>query len=336
MMPMTAAARVETRPTMIERDDATLGDLTPDDTILVECVPNFSEGRDQTVIDAIVTAIRSVPVYHLDTSSDYDHHRTVVTFAGSPKDVLEAAFRGVAAAAQHIDLSQHLGVHPRIGAADVVPLIPLRGISLEDCAQLAHRLGQRIAAELDLPVYLYEAAATRPERANLAYVRRDPYETLVNTIQTDPDRQPDFGSARLGTAGAVAVGARQPLIAFNAYLNTDDATVATDIAQTVRTSGGGLPHLKALGLLVNGQAQVSMNVIDFRRTSLFTILEAVRHEAAKRGVEVTHTELVGLIPRNALLETALTYLQLPTTTRDLILEDRLGAHTHDYRALPFE
>lgn len=307
-----------------------------EDTALVECVPNFSEGRDKTVVEGIVKAIRSAPVYHLDTSSDHDHHRTVVTFAGKPEAVIEAAFRGVAAAAQYIDLSQHRGVHPRIGAADVVPLIPLRGISLEDCAALARELGQRIAAELDLPVYLYEDAAIRPERANLAYVRRDPYEMLVNTIQTDPDRQPDYGPARLGRAGAVAVGARQPLIAFNAYLNTDDVEIAADIARTIRTSGGGLPYLKALGLLVNGQAQVSMNIIDFRRTSLFTILEAVRHEADQRGVTVTKTELVGLIPRNALLETALAYLQLPSITRDLILEDRLGAHTHDYRALPFE
>lgn len=312
----------------------------PDDTVLVECVPNFSEGRDQTIISAIVAAIASTiasaSVHHLDTSSDHDHNRTVVTFAGTPQNVIEAAFRGVATAIQHIDLRQHRGVHPRIGAADVVPLIPLRGVSLNECAKLARQLGQRIASELDLPVYLYEAAALRPERTNLAYVRRDPYETLVNTIQTDPDRQPDYGSARLGTAGAVAVGARGPLIAFNAYLNTDDVEIASTIARTIRTSGGGLPHLKALGLLVKGQAQVSMNIIDFRQTSLFNVLEAVRSEAAKHGVEITHTELVGLIPRNALLESALAYLQLPPSTRDLILEDRLGAHTQDFRALPFE
>lgn len=294
-----------------------------DSSPLIECVPNFSEGRRSEVIEAIVSAITSVPIYHLDTSSDPDHNRTVVTFAGEPDQVLEAAFRGVAAAAERIDLTKHDGVHPRIGAADVVPLIPLRGISLEACADLARQLGKRIADLLGLPVYLYEAAAQRPERANLAYVRRDPYERLVTTIQLDPDRAPDYGPAWLGSAGAVAIGARKPLIAFNAYLDTQDVTIAQEIARQIRQSGGGLPYLKALGLLVGGHAQVSMNVIDFTQTSLFSVMEALRHAAAQHGVQITHTEIVGLVPQNALLETALRYLQLPLEARSLVLEERL-------------
>jgi glutamate formiminotransferase len=304
---------------------------------LIECVPNFSEGRDPEVIAAIVSAITRVPgAHHLDTHSDPDHHRSVVTFAGPPDAVSEAAFRAVEVAATRIDLRAHRGVHPRIGAADVVPLIPLRGLSLAECAELARALGARIAHALDLPVYLYEAAATRPERSNLAYVRRDPYERLCETITTDPDRAPDFGPARLGPAGAVAVGARGPLIAFNAYLDLPDIEVARAVARAVRASGGGLTALKALGLWVDGRAQVSMNLTDFRQTSPLAALEVVRAAAAAHGARVTETELVGLIPRRALLESALVSLQLPPETLDRILEDRLGAQTGDYRALPFE
>jgi glutamate formiminotransferase len=304
---------------------------------LVECIPNFSEGRRQSVIDAIVDAIASQPVHLLDVSSDSDHNRTVVTFVGDPEMAVEAAYEGIAAAAQHIDLDTHTGVHPRIGAADVVPFVPLRDISLEACALLARALGQRVAKGLGLPVYLYEAAALRPERANLAYVRRDPYEKLKSTIQTDPDRAPDYGPATLGTAGAVAIGARPPLIAFNAYLDTDDVKIAQAVARAVRESSGGLPNLKALGVLVNGQAQVSMNVIDYRKTSLFAIMEAVRAAAQQRGAAVTHTEIVGLIPQAALFDTALSYLQLPPqASRPPMLEYRIGEATGDYRELPFE
>lgn len=310
--------------------------MTTHNAPLVECVPNFSEGRRQDVIDRIVASIQSAPIHLLDVSSDPDHNRTVVTMAGEPAAVAEAVFQGVTVATTLIDLRQHDGVHPRIGATDVVPFVPLRGISLADCAGLARSLGQRIATALQLPVYLYEAAALRPERQNLAYVRRDSYERLMETIANDPDRQPDYGPSRLGAAGAVAIGAREPLIAFNAYLDTDDVTIAQAIALAVRESGGGLLHLKALGLLVDGRAQVSMNVLDYRRTGLFTILEAVKQEAARYGVEVVTTEIVGLVPKAALVETAVAYLQLPLRTRDLILEDRLGAVTGDYRDLPFE
>jgi glutamate formiminotransferase len=299
-------------------------------------VPNFSEGRRPEVIEAIVEAIRSAPVHLLDVNSDVDHHRTVVTFFGEPDAVSEAAFRGMQRAVQLIDLDQHEGVHPRIGATDVVPFIPLREISLAECAALARSLGRRVADELEIPVYLYEAAARRPERTNLAYVRRHPYEQLKTTIISDPDRQPDFGWPVLGKAGATAIGARGPLIAFNAFLNSSDVTIAQQIASKVRESGGGLPYLKALGLLVNGQAQVSMNVIDFRHTSLPVILETVRQEAHQLGVEITHTELVGLIPQAALFDAALAYLQLPPSTRQMILETRIGEAVGDYRQLPFE
>ncbi len=302
---------------------------------LVECVPNFSEGRQAEVIAALVDAVQSAPVALLDTSSDPDHNRTVITFAGEPGPVAEAMLRAARVAVARIDLTTHHGVHPRIGAVDVIPFVPLRDISLAECAALARAFGRRLADELDLPVYLYEAAALRPERVNLADVRRGGYELLRTEIAT-PERRPDFGPVRMGTAGATAVGARDPLIAFNAYLNTDDVAVAQAIALAIRASGGGLPYLKALGLLVKGRAQVSMNVIDFRRTSLATIMDRLRAEAARHGVEVVETELIGLVPQAALIDYAIASLQLPPPTRDQVLERRLGAATGDYREVTFE
>ena len=302
---------------------------------LVECVPNFSEGRRSDVIAALAGAIQSMPVALLDVSSDSDHNRTVITFAGEPHAVSEAMFRGVKVAIEQIDLEQHIGVHPRIGAVDVIPFVPLRDISLAECAAIARAFGRRLAEELSLPVYLYEAAAIRPERVNLADVRRGGYEALKTAIHT-PERKPDFGQAQLGTAGAVAVGARAPLIAFNAYLNTDNVRVAEAIAVAIRESGGGLPRLKALGLLVQGQAQVSMNVIDYRETSLFTIMTRLHAEAEKYGVVVTHTELIGLIPQAALNDYALSSLKLPQAVAEQVLERRLGAVTGDYRPVAFE
>jgi glutamate formiminotransferase len=303
---------------------------------LVECVPNFSDGRRKAVIEAIVAAVASAPVHLLDVSSDADHNRTVVTFAGEPEAVAEGAFRGAARAAALIDLTQHTGVHPRIGAVDVVPFVPLRGISLEACAELARALGRRVGEELRLPVYLYEAAAACPERVNLAEVRRGGYEVLREAIQTDPSRAPDFGPRAMGAAGAVAIGARAPLIAFNVYLDTQDVEIARQVAQAIRTSGGGLPYVKALGLLVDGQAQVSINVIDFRRTSLYAIMQAVQAEAARHGARPVRSELVGLIPRAALLDYAGASLLLPPEARGLILEDRLGAAMGDYREAEFD
>lgn len=303
---------------------------------LVECVPNFSEGRRTEVIEAIVDAIVSIPVHLLDVSSDPDHNRTVVTFAGEPANVSEAAFQGIEMAARLINLDEHRGVHPRIGAADVVPFVPLRAVTMDVCIEMARQLGQRVANELQLPVYLYEAAALRPERANLAVVRNPGYEALKTSIQTDVARAPDFGPARLGNAGAVTIGARGPLVAFNVYLDTDDVEVARHIAMTIRTSGGGLPYLKALGLLVKGQAQVSMNIVDYRKTSLHEILETVRSETTKRGTHITHTELVGLVPQRALIDAALAYLQLPESAKELLLEKCLGIKTGDYREVIFE
>jgi len=303
---------------------------------LIECVPNFSEGRNVEVIDAIVRSIASASVSILGVSSDVDHHRTVVTFVGSPDSVVEGAFRGAAAAAERIDLEAHRGVHPRIGAADVIPFIPLRGASLADCATLARRLGARMGDALDIPVYLYEAAATRPERVDLADVRRGGYEALKTAIQSDPTRAPDFGPARLGRAGASAVGARLPLIAFNVYLDTADVAVAQAIARAVRASSGGLTCIKALGLLVGGQAQVSMNLTDFRQTGLDVVLSAVESEARQHGARVERTELVGFAPQAALIDAALVALHLPNTARDLVLEARLGDITGDYRPIPFD
>jgi glutamate formiminotransferase len=305
------------------------------DVPLIECVPNFSEARRQDVIDALVSAIAAQPVHVLNVSSDPDHNRTVITFAGEPKPVVAAAFDVIAAAARLIDLTAHTGVHPRIGATDVVPFVPLRGISLEACAALAIRLGERVGMELGLPVYLYEAAARRPERRSLANIRRGGYEVLREDISS-PSRTPDFGPLHLGSAGAVVIGARAPLIAFNAFLDTNSLGVARAVAHSIRESGGGLPYLRALGLLVGGAAQVSMNITDFRQTSLFRIMSAVRAAAAHHGAQIVRTELIGLIPQAALLDYAIESLQLPMATRDQVLEQCLGAATGDYRPVLFE
>lgn len=303
---------------------------------LVECIPNFSEGRRPAVIAAIVEAIRSSGVYLLDVSSDADHNRTVVTFAGEPDAVGEGAFRGIESAARLIDLRDHSGEHPRIGAADVVPFVPLRDYPMDACVELARRVGERVGRELQLPVYLYDYAAQHPERRTLPQVRRDRYEILTSTIQSDPSRLPDFGPSQLGPAGAVAIGARGPLIAFNIYLDTTDVAVAQAIAVNVRESGGGLPKVRALGMFVNGRAQVSINAVDFRVTGLHAIIDAVRREAATIGTAVTHSELVGLIPQNALANQPPQALQLPDYVADLILEKRLGQFTGDFRPLTFD
>jgi glutamate formiminotransferase len=301
---------------------------------LVECIPNFSEGRRQWVVDAIAESIRAYPVHVLDVNLDHDHNRSVITFAGEPAVVADAAVAAVRTAAAHIDLQTHSGVHPRIGAADIVPFVPLRDVTMAECVALAHAVGRRVGA-LGIPVYLYEAAAQRPERRDLAYVRRGGYEALAREIDV-PEREPDYGPTLIGAAGAVAIGARAPLIAFNAYLETDDVEIAKSIAKAIRASGGGLPYLKAIGVLVNGQAQVSMNATDFRQTSLYTIMTRLHAEAAAHGTRVTHTELIGLTPQAALLDYAVESLGLPLLTRQRTLESRLGEATGDYRPLTFE
>ncbi|MEJ5201892.1 MAG: glutamate formimidoyltransferase [Anaerolineales bacterium] len=291
---------------------------------LVECIPNFSEARRQDVVDAIQQSIQKVPnVYVLDRHSDTDHNRTVITFVGSPSAVEEAAFQAIATAARLIDLNLHTGEHPRIGATDVVPFVPIYDVSMQECVEMARRLGRRVAEELEIPVYLYEEAATREDRRNLENIRRGEYEGLRVEITDNPDRVPDFGPCQLGPAGATVIGARQPLIAFNVYLNTDDVSIAQKIARAVRNSSGGLHYVKALGVLVGGRAQVSMNLTNFRQTTLERVVEMVRREAARYGTTIHHSELVGLIPQEALINAAVWYLQLDSFEPSQILEYQL-------------
>jgi glutamate formiminotransferase/formiminotetrahydrofolate cyclodeaminase len=291
---------------------------------LVECVPNFSEGRRVEVIDAISAAISHVAgVRILDVQSDRDHNRTVITFVGSSEIVVPAALAGVAKAAELIDLESHQGEHPRIGATDVVPFVPISGVTMEECVQLARTLGRRVSDELGIPVYLYEAAATRPDRVNLADIRRGEYEVLKEEIASNPDRAPDFGPAKLGKAGATVIGARAPLIAYNVYLTTDDVSIAKKIASAIRHSSGGLHCVKALGLLVEGRAQVSMNLTDCTRTPIARVVEMIRREAVRYGVAIHHSELVGVTPQAALVDAAQWYLQLDQFKPDQILETRL-------------
>ena len=293
-------------------------------TQLIECIPNFSEARRPEVIDQIVAAITSVEGARLlDRSSDLDHNRTVLTFAGPPAAVEEAAFRAIKTAAELIDLNQHTGAHPRIGATDVCPFVPLSGASMDDCIAIAQRLGQRLGSELSLPVYLYEAAATRPENTNLENIRKGQYERLKTEIELDPNRKPDFGPAKLGAAGATVIGARAPLIAFNVYLTSDDVSIARKIAKAVRHSSGGLRYVKGLGLLVDGRAQVSMNLTNFHETPIPRVVETIRREAQRYGVAIHHSELVGLIPQEALVDAAVWYTQLDQFDKGQILEARL-------------
>jgi glutamate formiminotransferase len=293
---------------------------------IVECVPNFSEGRNSGVIDAIVEAIAAAGAAVLHRTSDPDHNRSVVTFAGAPERAADAAFRAVAQAAARIDLRQHVGVHPRIGATDVVPFVPVSGIGLEDCAALAAEVGRRIWEELGVPVYLYEAAARRPERRNLADIRRGGFEGLREAVRTNPARLPDFGGPELHpSAGATVVGARKFLVAFNVNLATADVEAARRIARKVRASSGGLPCVKAIGLPLasHGLAQVSMNLTDFEVTGVGRAFAAVREEAAREGVAVAGSELIGLAPRAAFEDAAASLLALEAFHRGMVLENRI-------------
>lgn len=272
-------------------------------TKILECIPNFSEGRNKKKIRAIARAIRSVKgVRLLDIHSDSDHHRSVMTFAGRPAVVVKAAFNAVKKASELIDLTKHRGMHPRMGAADVVPLVPISGITEQQAVEMARQLGQRISEELKLPVYLYEKAALRPGRENLAEIRRGGYEGILEEIVKLPHRAPDFGPTKIGPAGAVAVGVRFPLIAFNVNLRSTKLSLAKAIAKKIRESSGGLPHVKAIGLRLarRKMVQVSMNLTDYRVTGPERAFKAVDREAKKTGVEVIESELVGLIPKAAL------------------------------------
>lgn len=290
--------------------------------VIIEAVPNFSEGRRPEVVNAIVAAIQTPGVLLLDSSSDWDHNRSVLTIAGTPAAVVEGLFQAVAIAAQRINLYEHRGEHPRIGATDVVPLVPIQNITLEECAAIATTLGERIATELEIPVYLYEASATRLERRNLATLRRGQFEALVAEITT-PARRPDFGPARIGPAGATVVGARPFLIAWNFYLTTPDVAVARTIARAIRESSGGYPAVKSMGLLVEGQAQVSMNLVDYMQTPLHVVYDAVRTQAQALGVDVDRSELIGLIPQEAMLQAAAHSLRLPTFSAGRIVENAI-------------
>ncbi len=293
----------------------------------VECVPNFSEGRRRDVVEELVRVIAAVPgVVFLDSEMDADHNRSVLTFAGEPEPVVEAAYAVVRRASELIDLNQHHGEHPRMGAADVVPFVPVEGVTLDDCVRLARLLGKRVGEELGIPVFLYEAAATRPERVNLADVRRGEFEGLRELIGRDPARRPDFGPGAIHpTAGAIAIGARRFLVAFNANLNTGDLRVARAIAAAIREQSGGLKHVRALGFSIEGgrRAQVSMNLVNTEATPIHRVLALVRAEAARWGAAVSGCEVVGLIPEAALLDAAEHALQLENFRRDQVLEFRL-------------
>jgi len=293
---------------------------------LVECVPNFSEGRDQAKVDAIIAAMKVDGVYLLDREMDADHNRCVITLVGERNAIAEAAIRGVGKAAELIDLTQHQGAHPRMGAADVVPFIPIEGVTLEDCVAIARNVGQEIWKRFQVPVYLYEAAAATPERQNLENIRRGQFEGIRAEIATNPARKPDFGEARLHpTAGATVVGARKFLIAYNVFLNTPDVAIAKKIAQAVRQSSGGFRYVKGAGFLVRGMAQVSMNLTDFDQTPIARVFEFVKREAARHGVVPVSSEIVGLIPKKALEDAAEWFLQVENFDSSLILENRLAA-----------
>jgi len=290
---------------------------------LVECVPNFSEGRDPAVVDDIVEALRSVPgVLVLDCEMDPDHHRSVITFAAPVEVVGEAAVRAAGRAAERIDLRHHSGQHPRIGATDVIPFVPLEDVTMEECVAIAHRTGEEIWRRCQIPIYYYEAAARDPERAALEKIRRGQFEGLREEVLTSPSRRPDVGGPGLHpTAGATVVGARKSLLAYNIYLDTADVAAAKRIARKIRTSSGGLPAVKAMGLLVGGRAQVSMNLTDFETTGLQEVFEAVRRE----GVPIASSEIIGLIPKKALEAAAAASLRIEPFHPDLILENRLAA-----------
>jgi glutamate formiminotransferase len=293
---------------------------------IVECVPNFSEGRDTAKVEAIIAAMKIDGVYLLDKEMDADHNRCVVTLVGDRDAIAEAAIRGVGKAAEVIDLTKHQGAHPRIGAADVIPFIPIEGVTIEDCVAISRHVAAEIWKRYRVPVYLYEAAALKPERQNLENIRRGQFEGLRTEVTTNADRRPDFGESALHpTAGATVVGARKPLIAYNVYLNTSEVEIGKKIGKAVRFSSGGLRFVKGMGVLVRGQAQVSMNLTDFEQTPIARVFEYVKREAARYGVMPVSSEIVGLIPKKALEEAAEWFLQIENFDSSLILENRLAA-----------
>ena len=298
-----------------------------DSSRLVECIPNFSEGRRPERVKLIADAITAVkPACVLDTHIDPDHNRSVITFAAPPETVVEAAVNAVKQASELIDMRTHQGEHPRLGATDVLPFVPLRGVSMDDCVRIAHEAGAVIARELSIPVYFYERAALRPERVNLEDVRRGALELLREQITSNPERTPDEGLAQVhDSAGAIAVGARPFLIAFNVILRSNDLAIARQIARTIRARNGGLPFLKALGfsLQTRDLVQVSMNLVNYEVTGMTAAYDAIHREAERLGVEVESTEIVGLVPRNALDRNAAYFSKLESFSDSKILEHQL-------------
>jgi glutamate formiminotransferase len=295
---------------------------------LVECIPNFSEGRDRTKVDAIAAAISALPgALVLDLELDADHNRSVITFVAPPETVMEAALAAAARAVELIDLRVHSGVHPRIGAVDVMPFVPLEGMTLAECVQIAERAAAEMWKRLRVPTYLYEAAARRPDRTNLENIRRGQFEGLRDEVRTNPDRAPDFGDPELHpSAGATVVGARKFLIAYNINLGTPDIEIAKRIAKGIRHSSGGFRYVKSMGvpLASRNVAQVSMNLTDFEQTPIHRVFECVRSEAARYGVPVLGSEIVGLIPKKALEATADFYLRFENFQPSLVLENRVA------------
>jgi glutamate formiminotransferase/formiminotetrahydrofolate cyclodeaminase len=298
---------------------------------LIECVPNFSEGTNPDVVDAIVGELTSTQgVKLLDKEMDASHNRAVVSFLGEPEPVVEAAFKAARKAVELIDLTKHKGEHPRMGATDVIPLVPLRNITMKDCVELAKSLGQRIGEELAIPVYLYEAAASRPERENLAQVRSGEFEGLRDAIGKDPSKKPDFGPEKIHpTAGAVAVGARMPLVAFNVNLGSSNISVARKIARAIRFSHGGFRYVKALGFELKdiGLVQISMNLVNTQGTPIQRVFAVIKSEAERYGVPIVGSEIVGLVPMNSMVDVAEHHLRLEGFERDQILEARLLGET---------
>src|SRR6476646_7448598 len=296
---------------------------------LIECVPNFSEGRDPAKVDAIVAAMSAVPgVYVLDKEMDADHNRSVVTLAGDPDGVAEGVLRGVGKAVELIDLTVHKGAHPRVGATDVVPFIPIHGVTLEDCAALARRVGKEIWTRYRIPVFFYEAAATRPDRVNLENIRKGQFEGLREALKKNHERQPDVGEPKLHpTAGVTVVGARKFLIAYNVNLNTSDVSIANKIAKAIRFSSGGLRYVKSMGVDLKGRnlAQVSINLTDFEQTPMHRVYEMVKREAERYGVVPVGSEIVGLIPKKAIEMAADFFLQLENFSPAQVFENKLAA-----------
>ena len=290
---------------------------------IVECVPNFSEGRDPEVIEAIIAAVSKTRCKMLDWSSDESHNRSVFTFAGTPERVEEAAFQAAKKALELIDMEEHTGEHPRIGATDVIPFVPIAGVTMADCIAMANRVGARIAGELKIPVYLYAKAASREDRVRLPDIRRGEYEGLKTAIKEDPLRKPDYGPAALHPrGGATAVGARPPLIAYNINLDSNDVKAARAIARLIRESSGGLPHVQAKGILIESLnlAQVTMNLLDYKAAPLSTVFRTVEEAALSRGISIHSSEVIGMIPLDALLDVAVDRLKADSFSKRQVLD----------------